>query len=69
MSKRIAMLQALIFMASTMMASGVVSGQDSETVIDTSVAWESDEVYRCSDDIRVADGWVLTIIDSFVDLY
>ena len=68
MSKRIAMLQALIFMASTMMASGVVSGQDSETVIDTSVAWESDEVYRCSDDIRVADGGVLTIRDTLVDL-
>ena len=62
------MLQALIFMASTMMASGVVSGQDSETVIDTSVAWESDEVYRCSDDIRVADGGVLTIRDTLVDL-
>ena len=68
MSKRIAMLQALIFMASTMMASGVVSGQESETVIDTSVAWESDEVYRCSDDIRVADGGVLTIRDTLVDL-
>ena len=55
------MLQALIIIASTMMASGVASGQESETVIDTSVSWESDEVYQCGDDIRVADGGVLTI--------
>ena len=68
MSKRIAMLQALIIIASTMMASGVASGQESETVIDTSVSWESDEVYLCSDDIRVADGGVLTIRETLVDL-
>ena len=67
MSKRIAMLQALIIIASTMMASGVASGQESETVIDTSVSWDSDEVYQCRDDIRVADGGVLTIRDTLVD--
>ena len=68
MSKRIAMLQALIFITSTMLASGVASGQESETVIDTSISWESDEVYLCSDNIRVADGGVLTIRDTIVDL-
>ena len=67
MSKRIAMLQGLIIIASTMMASGVASGQESETVIDTSVSWDSDEVYQCRDDIRVADGGVLTIRDTLVD--
>ena len=68
MSKRIAMLQALIIIASTMLASGVASGQESETVIDTSISWESDEVYLCSDNIRVADGGELTIRDTIVDL-
>ena len=61
------MLQALIIIASTMLASGVASGQESETVIDTSISWESDEVYLCSDNIRVADGGVLTIRDTIVD--
>ena len=63
MSKRIGMLQALIISASVIVVSGVVSGQEGETVIDTSVSWESDEIYLCNTDIRIVDGGELTIRD------
>ncbi|MAU85145.1 MAG: hypothetical protein CMA21_00865 [Euryarchaeota archaeon] len=68
MSKRIGILRALIISASVIVVSGVVSGQEGETVIDTSVSWESDEIYLCNTDIRIVDGGELTIRDTLVDL-
>ena len=70
MSKRIAVLQALIMLMSLVVVSGFAAAQENETTIDTSVTWEADGgLLRCDyDHVRIMDGGVLTIRDALVDL-
>ena len=70
MSKRIALLQALIMLMSFLVVSGFASGQENETTIDTSVIWEGDGGFlTCDyDHVRIVMGGELTIRDSVVDL-
>ena len=67
MSKRISMLQALIILASIMMASGVASSQENEATIDSSVTWESDG-WCDYEHVRIVDGGELTIRDVVFEL-
>ena len=70
MSKRIAVLQALIMLMSLVVVSGFAAAQENETTIDTSVTWEADGgLLTCDyDHVRIMDGGVLTIRDALVDL-
>jgi len=70
MSKRIAVLQALIMLMSLVVVSGFAVAQENETTIDTSVTWEADgNSLSCDyDHVRIVDGGELTIRDSYVDL-
>ncbi len=70
MSKRVAVLQALVILMSFLVVSGFASGQENETTIDTSVIWEGDGgVLTCDyDHVRIVMGGELTIRDSVVDL-
>ena len=70
MSKRLAVLQALIMLMSLVVVSGFAAAQENETTIDTSVTWEADGgLLTCDyDHVRIMDGGVLTIRDALVDL-
>ena len=70
MSKRIAILQALIMLMSLVVLSGSAAAQENETTIGASVTWEGDgSVMTCDYDlVRILDGGVLTIRDTLVDL-
>ena len=69
MSKRIAVLQALIMLMSFVVVSGFASAQENETTIDTSVTWGDGSELTCDyDHVRIVDGGELTIRDSAVDL-
>ncbi|DAC09247.1 MAG TPA: hypothetical protein D7H80_02230 [Candidatus Poseidoniales archaeon] len=70
MSKRLAVLQALIMLMSLVVVSGFATAQENETTIDTSVTWEADGgLLTCDyDHVRIMDGGVLTIRDTSVDL-
>ena len=70
MSRRIAVFQVLIMLTSVIIASGVATGQENETVIATSVTLESDgNDSLCDyDHVRVVDGGELTIRDSRLQL-
>ena len=70
MSKRLAVLQALIMLMSLVVVSGFATAQENETTIDTSVTWEADGgLLTCDyDHVRIMDGGVLTIRDALVDL-
>ena len=70
MSKRLAVLQALIMLMSLVVVSGFATAQENETTIDTSVTWEADGgLLTCDyDHVRIMDGGVLTIRDTLVDL-
>ena len=70
MSKRVAVLQALIILMSFLVVSGFASGQENETTIDTSVIWEGDggDLTCDYDHVRIVMGGELTIRDSVVDL-
>ena len=70
MSKRVAVLQALIILMSFLVVSGYASGQENETTIDTSVIWEGDggDLTCDYDHVRIVMGGELTIRDSVVDL-
>ena len=70
MSKRVAVLQALVMLMSFLVVSGFASGQENETTIDTSVIWEGDggELTCDYDHVRIVMGGELTIRDSVVDL-
>ena len=70
MSKRLAVLQALIMLMSLVVVSGFAAAQENETTIDTSVTWEADGgLLTCDyDHVRIMDGGVLTIRDTLVDL-
>ena len=70
MSKRIAVLQALIMLLSFVVLSGFAVAQENQTTIDTSVTWEGDgsELTCDYNHVRIMDGGVLTIRDTLVDL-
>jgi hypothetical protein len=69
MSKRIAVLQALIMLMSFVVVSGFAAAQENETTIDTSVTWGDGSELTCDyDHVRIVDGGELTIRDSDVDL-
>ena len=70
MSKRVAVLQALIILMSFLVVSGFASGQENETTNDTSVIWEGDggDLTCDYDHVRIVMGGELTIRDSVVDL-
>jgi len=69
MSKRIAVLQALIMLMSFVVVSGFAVAQENETTIDTSVTWGDGSELTCDyDHVRIVDGGELTIRDSDVDL-
>ena len=70
MSKRLAVLQALIMLMSLVVVSGFAAAQENETTIDTSVTWEADGgLLTCDyDHVRIMHGGVLTIRDALVDL-
>ena len=71
MSKRVAVLQALIILMSFLVVSGYASGQENETTIDTSVIWEGDggDLTCDYDHVRIVMGGELTIRDSVCLLY
>ena len=67
MSKRVAVLQALIMLMSLLAVSGFAAAQENEATIDSSVTWESDG-WCDYEHVRIVDGGELTIRDVVFDL-